>query len=242
MLTTPERERFFPLQVKGDTTGWRRALEAWAQFKQVKLAAIEGADLVIDGTKRVPLTQCTHEITQLSAADEARLTADARRRAKERARRRQEKFQAESRDPADKGTVDNPLREVFSLSYVQKYGDVVDLARQSLTSAQPMLPVIIYFLPDDEVAHDNEEQERLHAALESDFNRARKRLNEEFGPSWLGSKDPHSGEWDAKSTQVGIVTHHIAWWTVGDRELFIATSKEDHETPFILVVGSLPHE
>ena len=66
-------------------------------------------------------------------------------------------------------------------------------------------------------------------------------LNAEFGPSWLGMMDAVSGKWDAKSARVGIVTHQIAWWTIGDRELFIATSKEDRETPFILVVGALPH-
>jgi hypothetical protein len=242
MLTTPDRERFFPLQVKGDTAGWRRAVEAWAEFKQVKLAAIEGTDLVIDGTKRISLNQCTRETTQLSVADEARLTADSRRRMKERAKRRQQEFMAESRDPADQGTLDNPLKEVFSLSDRHKYGDVVGLARASLSSSEPMLPVTVYFPPDDEVAHDDDEQARLHAALESDFNTARKRLTAEFGPSWLGKRDPHSGEWDAKSAQVGIVAHQIAWWSVGDRELFIATSKEDRETPFILVVGALPKE
>jgi hypothetical protein len=240
MLTTPERELFFAIQLDGDTAGWRRVLKAWAQFKEAKFAEIEGSDLVIDGVTRVPLGKCTCESAQLNVAEQTRLAAERRRKAKERARRRHEGAMAASKHPAGKGALENPLREPFSLSTVQKYGDAVDLAHASFSNSHAFLPVVIYFIEDDETAHDDEEQDRLYAALESDFNRVRKLLNAEFGPSWLGKRDSHSGSWDTKSKRIPIVPDRVAWWKVGNRELFLATSKEDRETPFFLVVGALP--
>ena len=57
-LVTPGGEWYCALSLAGDRAGWRVLLDAWCKLKEVKIAAIEGSELVIGDSERVELRNC----------------------------------------------------------------------------------------------------------------------------------------------------------------------------------------
>jgi hypothetical protein len=105
------------------------------------------------------------------------------------------------------------------------------LARELLVSDDGgMEELRIHEFQDDKEAHDEEALEKLYADFSSEFDRVEAALSNQYGmPSRTGKEDneviPLNG------------VFRFAVWSVGDKQLFVASAHEDRGVPILLMLG-----
>ncbi|HUG19664.1 MAG TPA: hypothetical protein VMM56_11830 [Planctomycetaceae bacterium] len=111
--------------------------------------------------------------------------------------------------------------------------DIVEFAEQLASGGPGALEFIkIYEFEDDEEAHDDEFQERMHREFETVHGSLVEELSRKFGLPRLAEAED---EFDAIPLN-GVFPAAI--WEIEGAELFLAVSHEDRETPILLAIGT----
>lgn len=107
-----------------------------------------------------------------------------------------------------------------------------DLATKLLDAKSCELEELrVHEFADDEEAHDDDAIDTLYEEFIAEFDRAVTALSENYG------KPTRTGEEDDDVIPLNGV-FRFAVWSVGDRQLFVASAHEDRGVPILLMLGT----